>query len=261
MPGPIRKSGAGSGVYDTELAETVQTIQANGGIPSGTKVSQLKGLPFTKLFDREYFPASLPTASLSNNSRDVWHGETLSNQGFNISFNRNEAGIATGYRLEKNGVQIGATANNTINLSNITSQIKLKGFVDHAASDRLASGSVGTNTITINPRHRLYGGAGNAFPTNAAEILAGSWVYENAGQLVIDTTNTATKIWFALRSAWRNLPTIPVIDIIYANSVLTYKKIGSPITVPLPTGSADYIIMGLTLGGPYDPQSTHKYVI
>lgn len=108
-----------STIYNTTLDSTLATPATVGGIVAGTTVSQLTGKTFVQFVDDLLFPIVLPTYTIPTMSlggiasQTVEAGSTF-NTNLIPSFIKNDAGLSTIFRLNRNGSSIWSDISLTI---------------------------------------------------------------------------------------------------------------------------------------------------
>jgi len=104
-----------STIYNSSLNPTLQMPSPVGGISSGTTVSQLTGLTFSRLFDDLLFPTTFPTYTIptitiggvSNTTSEV--GSTITPT-MTVNAVKNDAGVYTLLRFIRNGSLINSSS-------------------------------------------------------------------------------------------------------------------------------------------------------
>ena len=173
--------------YDTKEADATATVQALGGIPAGTKASDLKGKPVSEILDTLIFPVVQPTytnPSATISLKSTATTPTLQEVGatgasvptaesFNYSFNRGAINIAGTKKQDRAGAETShkfqCNGSDTLPTTLATrGQYKYKAIVSYAAGPQpldskgnetgtpLAAGSVNSNEVVINVEYPYF---------------------------------------------------------------------------------------------------------
>jgi hypothetical protein len=99
--------------YNTLLDPTLEMGSSIGGLEQGTKVSNLSGKSFVKLFDELLFPTlqptyTIPTISLNITNQKLEVGSKY-NQSITVTGRKNDAGEFSYFRIMRSGDEIGST--------------------------------------------------------------------------------------------------------------------------------------------------------
>lgn len=170
MPGPEYYKGKGSDVvlddaFDVTSENGLQNKVISQALAGGANYAQ-------------------PSASLTNVSQVVEVGTVLPSVNLNVGFNQNDAGAATGYRIEQDGQVIANSAAHTVtDLEIPLGSIQFRGFVDHEAgpvkendlgiedtAGQIQAGTVQTPVRTITGKLKIFFASAASIPSNSAEV-------------------------------------------------------------------------------------------
>lgn len=156
-------------LYNTTLDESLITSSTIGGIPEGTTVADLKNSTYTDLFDMLLFPTSLPTYTIptltlsSTVTGIVEIGSSISPT-LTLTGTKNDAGILSGLRIKKNGVNLSETIFTTIMYTDIASQFNHVDPNNPNTRSMMITYDNGVkilNTVTTSPSQLIYNGITN----------------------------------------------------------------------------------------------------
>lgn len=82
----VAQGGGGSGLYESNLDPTIETVDDFGGIDAGTKVSDLDGQTISSILDTLLFPTSYPTKTNPSTSLTALSGLQIIGSSANIQF-------------------------------------------------------------------------------------------------------------------------------------------------------------------------------
>jgi hypothetical protein len=167
---------------------------------------------------------TIPSASITNVAQLIEKGESLTNLTVNISFTQNDAGIANGYSLEKDNIEISTTQNNVITLSDIISNTILKGSVSYDEGNvkndnfsepyptgKILAGTVTSSTITITPTFKNFlGFSSNTILTGPqiTSLINSSLETVKAKNYTGVTAGSGNYLYYCYPWAYGNLSTI-----------------------------------------------------
>jgi len=194
----IDSSGGGSGTYDTSLDPSLAMPTSVGGIPAGTKVSDLSGDTFIQLFDNLLFPTVNPTFVAPNNAfadnqgpyEEI--GDSI-NITFTASFSRGQillsgsfqdyrSGLPNTYNYTGSGLPATVSSVNLSDIRSVTGYIVLPGIQSW------------TNTVSYDAGVQPYDSKGNPYnsPLAAGTTTAKSVSLEGVYPLFGTTVNIST---------------------------------------------------------------------
>ena len=178
--------------YDSTEADDVATVEGLGGIPAGTKASELKGKSTSEILDALLFPVvnptfTAPSATISLKSTSATpvlqevgaDGSTVpTTESFNYTFNKGAINIAGTKKQDRAGAETSheflCSVNNASETSelpsilNVRGQYKYRVKVSYAAGPQpldskggeygepLAAGSVQSSQVIINAEYPYY---------------------------------------------------------------------------------------------------------
>ena len=202
------------GVYTTDLDGAIEMPVDVGGLPAGTTVSDLEGLPFSSLWDQLLFPTipaeyETPSALLTGSNPKLLKVGNPSNIVLNASFDQADAGPISGFDLVKGASII----SNLDSFTDLGAVLNTPGSITYQGNYQYGQGSV------------LDDSSGN--PDPSGQIPAGD----------IDTNQVNYEWiypWF-----WGITDDIGTIDIPSGNEVL--QSIGNSIEINFGSTSSDFL--------------------
>ena len=218
-----------------------------------------------------------PTASLNNFNQTIEMGGDATATA-TITFNQNDAGAVTGYRLRRNGTQISTDASTPINETNITSTLTFQGSVDYDEgptkennlgipdpTGKIMAGSVNTLNRTITPRLRQWFGSVSEVPTNSAEVRAivggQSPNFANTNSFNL-TTGTVNNIFVIAIPSTKSLVSVIDTGNLNVNITSEYELIDSSFTVLDAGGNNQtYKLYVMETAVPYPTSTTHVITV
>jgi hypothetical protein len=212
-----------------------------------------------------------PGVSITNVSQTVERGTSLSAFNIDINFVKNDAGVANGYSLEQDGVEISTTQSTSITLNNITSNVVFRGIVNYNQGDiktdnfqdpsptgRIEAGSITSTARTITTRLKSFYGSSSSIPTTSAEVRAlPSSQFETTNTLNLTTGSTNLNFIVAIPASDS---LTQVIDTGNLNANITSQyTLRSTFDVEDAGGNLNsYKIYAMTVTSPYTPSTNHQ---
>ena len=214
---------------------------------------------------------SYPSLSIPNVSQSIEKGSNLSNINLDISFYENDGGVATGYSLLRNGIEISTTQNNTESETNITSNIKYEGVVSFNEGDcknnnlgvedcngHILAGSKTSSSRTITPRLYMWYGAVSNVPTVSNTVRGiSSKVWDNTNTINLSTGTSKTVFAVAVPESKTTANELDAQDT--TNNVALVYTYNNTIEVDLENGQETYRVYTLSIDNPYPTSATHKF--
>ena len=221
----------------------------------------------------DYTSPSAGWSGSSQGNTTVERGSDLSNMVFNITFNKQDAGEATGYRFRKNGTEISTDQNNTVSETNLIANAVFQGSVDYEQGPikenelgieddrgRIEAGSVNTPNRTITVRERVFYGAVAEVPTTSEAVRALSPVFDNATNVDLATGTThnifviampASKSLDSVVDTGGSLPLTITSSYVLTDSAFTVKDAGG--------NDRTYKLYVFNPDNAYNPSTTHRF--
>lgn len=254
--------GTGSTIYNSSFNSSLQMPSSVGGISSGTTVSQLTGLTFSRLFDDLLFPTTFPTYTIptitiggvNNTTSEV--GSTISPT-ITVNAVKNDAGVYTLLRILRNGISISGGTPTASWSSAVPNQFGLtnpnnpnSGFTITSYSENytIPSPSVGTtSSATIYKSDGNYN-IGLAKPTNKNVIDTRTFAVrstsapQSASNNFESTSYTYTGIYPYFYGTSASLPTAQLISSLISGGTTTKVLSDASGTLSIPYNNSGTFI-------------------
>ena len=270
----IDPSSASSGTYESSLDSSISMPTSLGGIPAGTKVSDLNGDTLSSLWDALLFPTAYPSlnppsGSFSVNVGNLFEVSTNMSLSFTAGFNRGSispqynatspfrSGIATTYHYTGFGLIDGPSSQIVSNYSirlgtqtwttNISYAIGVQPYDSkgNIYNSPYPAGSLSGGSITIEGAYPLYGTTASIGTLTKQNLV--SMISSNAIEFSMVAESGGNKQTFEIPNAWsRSLISVETFDTV-SN---TWKYEGGSAAQSLlrwTLGSDNHVIQGNTI--------------
>ena len=219
-----------------------------------------------------------PVANINGNggsTTTVERGTSMNGFALNIGFVKNDGGLATSFKLLRNGAVISNTQNNTQTEANITAQINFQAQVSYAegglknnnlgiidGANHILAGTVSSGIYAIAPRLYYFWGSALAVPTNSAEgrLLP---LKVNDGVTSIDLpTGTINKKFCVLLPSNRHITSVTDITNSGASLTSNYVLVNNVFVLNDAGGNPQtYNLYVCSNAVPYSTSATHRIII
>lgn len=218
-----------------------------------------------------------PSASIDVYSQYIEKGTLISDLDISLTFNKNDAGNATAYRIYKDN-QVIANAQSIPDLADfsvINSPVSFKGEIDHEAgpiknndlgipdaAGQIQAGTVQTPTRTYTPELNVFLGKTSSMPNDSASVRSLPVKRFNYFNSFNYETGTVDKIFAIALPASKTSATSLTGQDSTNNVSLTYNYIGL-ISVQLPnnSGTQSYRLYALQVDNAYPSSAIHTITL
>lgn len=211
-----------------------------------------------------------PLASLSLTNKTVEVGSIL-NEAMTVSFTRNDAGVASSYTINKNGVVVSSTNQFTETDRIGRETLIYQGEVDYEAGElknnlfgepdprgAITAGTVLTSNKTIKGELKIfYGVAAKEVETNFRNLP--QHAFESSNNLLLNTGNSQKSFYVAVPVSM-SLSSVIDLDALSVEIISQYSELGMRTVNDANGDPQDYRVYLMETDAPYSANHRHKLI-